>query len=125
MSASFRCDCCGENTRYPRHYTDEEVCGNGDGPGFFLCGRAACSVRYDGLDVEARRAIFTEGRAANNAPKPRGGTREGAGRKSKGVDARSVLVKVFLTPAEAARVDEQRGPLTRSEWLAQPLRPSV
>lgn len=62
---------------------------------------------------------------SDGARKPRGGTRDNAGRPSKGADARSVLVKVFLTPAEAARVDELRGPLTRSEWLAQPLRSSV
>ena len=55
----------------------------------------------------------------------RGGPRDGAGRPSKGANARSIKVPVFLTPAEAARVDEQRGDLTRSEWLAQPLRSSV
>lgn len=54
-----------------------------------------------------------------------GGTREGAGRPPKGADARSVLVKVFLTAAEVARVDELRGPLTRSEWLARPVRGST
>ncbi len=37
------------------------------------------------------------------------------GRPSKGADARSVKVPVFLTPAEAATLDEQRGSLTRSE----------
>lgn len=47
------------------------------------------------------------------------------GRPPKGADARSVLVKVFLTPAEVATVDELRGPLTRSEWLARPVRGST
>lgn len=56
---------------------------------------------------------------------PRGGARPGAGRPPLGADARSVLVTVFLTPAEVARVDEQRGPLTRSEWLARPVRGST
>lgn len=46
------------------------------------------------------------------------------GRPPKGADARSVKVPVFLTPAEAATVDELRGPLTRSEWLARPVRGS-
>lgn len=53
-----------------------------------------------------------------------GGARDGAGRPPKGADARSVRVPVFLTVAEVAHLDEQRGALTRSEWLARPVRGS-
>ncbi len=59
------CDACGKpvGTAY---YTDEEVCGNTDGPGFFLCDRARCCKNRD-LDTEGRRALYTAQRAINDA----------------------------------------------------------
>ena len=61
-----RCDCCVKpiTERTGGHYTDGEVCGASDGPGFYLCGRARCTTKRDALDVEARRALYTAGRAA-------------------------------------------------------------
>ena len=44
------------------------------------------------------------------------------GRPPLGDEPRSVRVPVFLTPAEVARLDEQRGAVSRSEWLARALR---
>jgi len=59
------CDACGEpvGTAY---YTDEEVCGNTDGPGFFLCDRAKCHKKRD-FPLEVRRALYTAQRAINDA----------------------------------------------------------
>ncbi len=65
------CDGCGRSfdTDEPdAHCTDAEVCGGGDGPGFFLC--AKCG-NAGGLGVEARRTLYTEQRAKNDAAKAR------------------------------------------------------
>lgn len=61
------CDACGKpvGTDY---MTDDEVVGNGDGPGFFLCDRKRCEAKRDALDVAGRRALYTAQRAKNNAP---------------------------------------------------------
>jgi hypothetical protein len=61
------CDACGKNAGYPNHNTDDEVCGNGDGPGFFLCNRKTCGKRYENLGVEDRRTLFAAQRAKNDA----------------------------------------------------------
>lgn len=57
------CDACNKpvGTNY---YTDEQACGNSDGPGFYLCERALCKMIRDGLDVEGRRELYTMRRAA-------------------------------------------------------------
>jgi len=62
-----RCDCCGQpiTERTGGHVTDDEVCGATDGPGFYLCSRVRCERSRSGLDVEARRALYTAGRARN------------------------------------------------------------
>jgi hypothetical protein len=59
--ASASCDGCGKpvGTNY---YTDDEVCGAGDGPGFYLCDRKRCVAKRD-LPVEGRRALYTATRA--------------------------------------------------------------
>ena len=61
--ASPKCDCCGKpvGTAY---FTDADVCGDTDGPGFYLCERVRCMARRDGLGVEERRALYTATRAA-------------------------------------------------------------
>jgi hypothetical protein len=63
------CDGCGRpiTERTGGHVTDTEVCGDSDGPGFYLCGRARCEQERDRLDVEARRALFSSVRARNAA----------------------------------------------------------
>lgn len=64
---SPKCDCCGKPTG--REYaTDDEVCNGGDGPGFYLCSRTRCIAKYEGLDVETRRKLFTESRALHGGP---------------------------------------------------------
>lgn len=64
--ASPACDCCGKPTG--RDYnTDDEVCGSTDGPGFYLCSRKRCGAKTEGLDVEARRALYTAQRVKNRA----------------------------------------------------------
>ena len=61
---STPCDACGKPVGED-YCTDDEVCGSTDGPGFYLCTRARCAKRRDALDVEARRAFYTEQRKAN------------------------------------------------------------
>jgi len=61
------CDGCGKSSGYPHNFTDYDVCGNGDGPGFLLCARPACGKKYDGKNVEERRAYFTAQRVRNDA----------------------------------------------------------
>jgi hypothetical protein len=66
FAVSEACDCCGKGTG--RDYcTDDEVCGGTDGPGFFLCARARCRAKVEGLGVEERRVLYTAQRAANRA----------------------------------------------------------
>jgi hypothetical protein len=57
FALSTRCDGCGQpvGTAY---FTDDEVCGSGDGPGFCLCERERCVKRREGLSVEDRRALY-------------------------------------------------------------------
>ena len=56
--------------------------------------------------------------APNVKPAP---TPETRGQPPKGAEKRRAL-KVYLSPAEVARLDEVRGELTRSAWLAGMLR---
>lgn len=65
----LRCDACGEPIAndplgFAMYATDDEVCAGGDGPGFFLCVSEECNA-YHGLDVEARRALYTTQRERN------------------------------------------------------------
>lgn len=66
-SATPSCDACGKPVGAD-YYTDDEVCGGGDGPGFYLCGRAACVRRRDMPSVDQRRALYETQRAANGGP---------------------------------------------------------
>jgi hypothetical protein len=63
--ASPKCDGCGKPVG-TAFFTDEEVCGGSDGPGFYLCERKRCVAKLEKLDVEQRRAIFTEQREQND-----------------------------------------------------------
>ncbi len=51
------CDGCGKpvGTNY---YTDEEVCGGTDGPGFYVCDRKRCVKALASLNVEQRRGVY-------------------------------------------------------------------
>lgn len=67
-TAAVACDCCGKPTNEAERYTDDEVCGGGDGPGFYLCHRKRCIDKRDNLgDAETRRAYYTNQRAKNDA----------------------------------------------------------
>lgn len=98
FQSSTACDFCGRSCA-GGHMSDTRVCGNSDGPGFFLCARASCRRARDkyeadhGIDALAER--YAEQRSKNDAvtrepryakPKPLGtrfqirfsNTREGA-----------------------------------------------
>jgi len=60
-----RCDGCGGRIKLDDYCTDEEVCGDTDGPGFYVCGRTRCPSSSSTLTVEQRRAIYTSQRAIN------------------------------------------------------------
>lgn len=62
-----KCDGCGEPIAHGEHFTDEAVCGNGDGPGFLLCGSDPCNSSHQHLPVEARRVYFAAQREKNEA----------------------------------------------------------
>jgi hypothetical protein len=51
------CDGCGKpvGTNY---YTDDAVCGGGDGPGFYVCDRKRCQAALSGLSADQRRAVY-------------------------------------------------------------------
>ena len=53
------CDACGE-VILDEHHTDDEICGNGDVPGFFL--HSTCGAVCAGRCVEARWEIYQAGR---------------------------------------------------------------
>ena len=67
--SSHRCDACGKSTNEETRFTDEEVCGSSDGPGFYLCARKACKKARD-LPVEVRRVLYEGHRAKNNEVAP-------------------------------------------------------
>jgi len=60
------CDCCGKPV-LAEHFTDGDVCGNTDGPGFYLCGRIRCNKCRDSLNVQQCRDLYTRQRAENEA----------------------------------------------------------
>ena len=55
---THRCDGCGKPVGVD-HETDEEVTGNTDGPGFFLCSRVRCTNKRDALSIQERRTLYT------------------------------------------------------------------
>ena len=87
VTRPIRCDaCCKPLKRNAAGVclfaTDERICGNTDGPGFYLCERVKCeSARlsrecFGGL--EDLRAYYTEGRARNNKRRKLGRPRRSA-----------------------------------------------
>lgn len=68
---SILCDCCGKPMgdldKEGNHFTDGEVCGASDGPGFFLCHRKRCQKAQEGLNIEERRKLFAAQRERNAA----------------------------------------------------------
>ena len=70
FQSSTACDFCGKSCA-AEHFTDERACGGGDGPGFFLCGRAACEKSRERLeDREGFDALvrhYAEQRSKNDA----------------------------------------------------------
>jgi hypothetical protein len=60
---TYRCDSCARE--FPGDYcTDTSVCGDGDGPGFFLCSETSCSVQRSWLTANELRRNYERGRAA-------------------------------------------------------------
>lgn len=87
------CDACGKPTGAD-FYTDEEVCGGGDGPGFYLCGRKACIAKRSALDVSAREILYTAQRERNDIMRER-----------QDLDRlKTMLSKVGINPSEAEQL---------------------
>jgi hypothetical protein len=64
----IRCDGCGKPIKPDDYATDSEVCGAGDGPGFFLCHRKRCLAKLPAeATIEERRAFYTAQRERNRA----------------------------------------------------------
>ncbi len=67
--AGPRCDACGKPTGAD-YMTDERVCGNSDGPGFFLCGRKRCTSARDAAEANGGLAalalLYTTQRKIND-----------------------------------------------------------
>jgi len=89
------CDACGKPTNEAERYTDDEVCTNTDGPGFFLCHRKRCIAARD-LPLEERRTLYTEQRAKNDA----------AARQRHPAKAAVVTLLVLLVTACATEPDD-------------------
>ena len=72
--------------------------------------------------VQCGRPVSTQGRCVDcesKRPKPtRGGKRAGAGAKAKPEGKRTVSRSINLTRAQWARLDELRGTMSRSKWIA-------
>lgn len=58
------CDGCGKPVGTD-FMTDDEVCGSGDGPGFYRCERKRCIAKMDVMGIEERRAHYTAQRMKN------------------------------------------------------------
>lgn len=68
--ASLRCDFCGGSVGNNAYLSDDAVCAGGDGPGFYLCARKACTTACGKLSLETRRALYTAQRAVNEGQIP-------------------------------------------------------
>ena len=66
---SMLCDACGQPVG-ERYYSDEEVCGGSDGPGFYLCRRTRCRTQREVMTAEERRALYAAQRAKNGGSRP-------------------------------------------------------
>lgn len=64
IASTIRCDGCGGVIADGQHYTDDEVCEGGDGPGFYLCGTPACNEQTAGMSANQRHAFYTAIRSA-------------------------------------------------------------
>ncbi len=51
------CDACNKPVG-TNWFTDDEVVGGSDGPGFYLCERKRCVAKREGLSVEEREALY-------------------------------------------------------------------
>lgn len=51
------CDGCGAPVG-TEPWTDDEICGATDGPGFYLCQRVRCRKRREAMEPEARAAHY-------------------------------------------------------------------
>ena len=62
-----RCDCCDKPVT-GEHLSDSRVCGNDDGPGFYLCDRKRCEAKREKLEaaggIEGLRVAYTATRSA-------------------------------------------------------------
>lgn len=70
---SHPCDCCGQPVG-AKYLTDGEVCGNTDGPGFYLCSRKSCGKLPGGvwvrnLPIAERRLHYRMVRANFDQPR--------------------------------------------------------
>lgn len=63
-ATSAPCDGCGKPCGTDPG-TDDAVCGNGDGPGFFVCARNRCRKHRNSLGIAARAAHYTAQRERN------------------------------------------------------------
>lgn len=67
---STPCDFCGKSCA-AEHFTDDRACGGGDGPGFYLCGKATCERARAKLEREqgfpALKQHYIEQRRKNDA----------------------------------------------------------
>ena len=63
-AAGFLCDCCGKPAG-TNPLVDYDVCGDSDGPGFFLCERKRCNAVREARTIEERRALYTAQRIKN------------------------------------------------------------
>lgn len=64
---AIKCDCCGKPTNEAERYSDDEVCGSSDGPGFYLCHRKRCATKRDAMTLAERTGHYCTQRAKNNA----------------------------------------------------------
>ena len=100
-----RCDCCGATcgARVGSHYTDAEICGLGDGPGFYLCGRKKCIAKREQLSIDERRELYRVGRERNE--QNRKDRRKMAGKRTK-EDARQRVRRASVGALESDCSDE-------------------
>ena len=111
----------GEELQRPRWRLETPIGAQGFAPDSKVARRGDIVVHtLGGLDAgedtdeEAQRRGLEHLLGGRKRPK--------VGQPAKGEGARSVRVPVYLTPAEAQRLDGLRGKVARSEFLATPLR---
>ena len=130
------CDACGKPI-HGEHVTDDEVCGNTSGPGFYLCQRDRCGKKLEKMSAPQRRTLYEAQRAANErsessrpadaSPKsprsPRANSTNPAPPRKKSPATLMREITEFISPDASAKISREKRALSSLADDARERRP--